>query len=122
MFRGEALIRIKELQKNMCPNAGPNDYVFRSDQTNQLIDIATFSRYWSIIRQRSGVDRKLHTFRSHRITQLIMSGIEPQLVGRNLGLSLKQIEDTYLRFTPAAHFNKLVQEDLPMDNEIRKLM
>ena len=122
VFRGEALIRIKELQKNMCPNAGPNDYVFRSDQTNQLIDIATFSRYWSIIRQRSGVDRKLHTFRSHRITQLIMSGIEPQLVGRNLGLSLKQIEDTYLRFTPAAHFNKLVQEDIPMDNEIRKLM
>jgi len=121
-FRGESLIRMKELHRSMCDNPSDSDYIFRSQQTNTLIDISTFARYWSVIRDKCNLDYKLHTFRSHRITQLIMGGIEPQLVARNLGLSLKQIEATYLRFSPADHFNKLVQQDLPVDKELRKLM
>ena len=122
VFRGESLIKIKELQKKHCPKVSDNDYIFRHHQTNTLIDPATFSRYWSLIQGKTDTDYVLHTFRSHRITQLILSGVEPQLVGRNLGLSLKQIERTYLRYTPAAHYNKLVQEDLPQDTELKVLI
>jgi len=67
------------------------------------------------------VDYKLHTFRSHRITQLILGGNEPALVARNLGLSVKQIEKTYLRFIPSAHFEKMVQQDLVLDSNLRRL-
>lgn len=122
VFRGEALIKMKELHRKMCNGASSGDFIFRSQQTNTQIDISTFTRYWSLIRAKCNFDYKLHTFRSHRITQLIMSGIEPQLVARNLGLSLAQIEASYLRFTPAGHFNQLVQDELPQDNELRKLM
>tara|TARA_R110002012_G_scaffold83478_1_gene210074 strand:+ start:1809 stop:3023 length:1215 start_codon:yes stop_codon:yes gene_type:complete len=122
VFRGDALVKIKELQRKRCPEVSPNDYVFRNEQTNTLIDISTFSKYWGDVGDRTGLEYKLHTFRSHRITQLILSGVEPQLVGRNLGLSLKQIEKTYLRFTPSGHFEALVQGDLKQDVELKKLM
>lgn len=122
VFRGDALVKIKELQKKMCPEVTPSDYVFRSHQTNTLIDISTFSRYWSVIKVKTATDYKLHTFRAYRITQLVLSGVEPQLVARNLGLSLKQLESTYLRFVPAGHFDKLVQGDLKTDVELRMIM
>ena len=122
VFRGDALIEIRRLQKKMCPETSNSDFIFRSHQTNTLLSISTFSRYWAVMCERAGVSYPLHTFRSHRITQLILSGVEPQLVGRNLGLSLSQIEKTYLRFVPAAHYSKLVQDDIPQDKELRSLM
>lgn len=122
VFRGESLVRIKDLHKSMCVNPSPDDFIFRAEQTNTLIDISTFSRYWNLIKDECEMNYVLHTFRSHRITQLIMCGVEPQLVARNLGLSIKQIEDSYLRFAPAGHFNKLVQDDLPSDKELKSLM
>ena len=122
VFRGEALVKIRELQKKMCPEVSPGDYVFRSHQTNTLLDKSTFSRYWGVIREKTGLVYKLHDFRSHRITQLILSGVEPQLVARNLGLSIKQIESTYMRFSPAGHYERLVQRDLQKDDELRMLM
>lgn len=122
VFRGEALLLIRELQNKMCPDTDKNDLIFRNQQTNTLIDASTFSRYWNLIKDKCGLDYPLHTFRSHRITQLIMSGVSPQLVARNLGLSVSQIEKTYLRFTPAGHFRELIQKDLPQDNELLMLM
>lgn len=122
VFRGDALMKIKELQSKMCPNADKNDFLFRNHQTNTLIDPSTFSRYWTLIRDKCGMSYKLHTFRSYRITELIMSGVEPQLVARNLGLSMNQIEKTYLRYTPAGHYNALVQRDIPDDKELKSLM
>ena len=122
VFRGEALVKMKELQRKMCPDAGRDDFIFRNHQTNTLIDASTFSRYWTVIRDKAGLQYKLHTFRSHRITQLILGGVEPQLVGRNLGVSTKQIEKTYLRFLPASHYNNLVQGELPQDKELKMMM
>lgn len=122
VFRGDALLEIRKLQKKECPNADDNDYILRDKQTNTPLSMATFSRYWRNITEKLGMDYPLHTFRSHRITQLVMGGVEPQLVARNLGLSMAQIEKTYLRFIPAAHYNKLVQNELPADKELRMLM
>ena len=122
VFRGESLVLIKELQVKYCKSFSKDDFVFRSQQTNTLLDISTFSRYWNMIKDAAGVDYKLHTFRSHRITQLILGGVGPQLVARNLGLSTSQIEKTYLRFVPAGHYNKLVQNELPDDKELKRLM
>jgi len=122
VFRGEALLLIKQLQREFCPNASESDYIFRNKQTNTLIDISTFSRYWNIIKDKCGLDYKLHTFRSLRITELIVSGVSPQLVARNLGLSVSQIEKTYLRFTPAGHYEELVQRELPPDKELLMLI
>ena len=121
IFMGKALIELKEFQRKRCKNWSEGDFLFRGEQTNTPIDISTFSRYWSVIRDRAGVDYKLHTFRSHRITQLILGGNEPALVARNLGLSVKQIEKTYLRFIPSAHFEKMVQQDLVLDSNLRRL-
>lgn len=122
VFRGESLLLIKELQKRMCPNHSESDYLFRNHQTNTCIDISTFARYWSIIQEKTETEYVFHTFRSHRITQLIMGRTQPQLVARNLGLSLKQIEKSYLRFVPAGHYNELVQNDIPEDTELSRLM
>ena len=122
VFRGEALVKIRELQKKMCPSVSEKDYIFRSHQTNTLIDISTFSRYWGVIKAMSGTEYRLHTFRSHRITQLVLGGVEPQLVARNLGLSVNQIESTYLRFVPAGQWQKLVQRDTERDLELRMVM
>lgn len=122
VFRGDSLIEMKRLAQRKCVNFSETDYLFRSEQTNTLMDISTFARYWSMIREKCGLKYKLHTFRSHRITQLIMGGVEAQLVARNLGLSLAQIEKSYLRYAPAGHFNVLVQSEIPADNELRSLM
>lgn len=121
IFMGQSLIDLKRFQKQKCVNFSENDYLFRGQQTNTPIDMSTFSRYWTTIRNKAGVDYKLHTYRSHRITQLILGGNEPALVARNLGLSVKQIEKTYLRFIPASHFEKLVQQDIVLDTELRRV-
>ena len=122
VFRGESILLIKELQRKMCPNHSEDDFLFRHHQTNTLIDISTFTRYWSLINERAGTSYVLHTFRSYRITQLILGRTQPQLVARNLGLSLKQIERSYLRFVPAGHFDELVQKEIKEDYELERLM
>ena len=63
----------------------------------------------------------LHTFRAHRITQLLMSGVEAELIGRNLGVSPAEIYHTYLRFTPTSHYSKLIQRDVDPDDELREM-
>ena len=113
---------IKELQKRMCPSSTQEDYLFRNHQTNTLIDRSTFARYWNLILDRAKMEYPLHTLRSHRITQLIMGRTQAQLVARNLGLSMKQIEKTYLRLTTAGHYDELVQNDIPEDKELERLM
>ena len=122
VFRGESLMLIKELQKRMCPSSTQEDYLFRNHQTNTLIDRSTFARYWNLILDRAKMEYPLHTLRSHRITQLIMGRTQAQLVARNLGLSMKQIEKTYLRLTTAGHYDELVQNDIPEDKELEQLM
>ena len=64
----------------------------------------------------------LHTFRSHRITELIMSGVEMPLVARHLGLSPNQISKTYLRFIIAGYWDSLVRKDKKPDSELRVLI
>lgn len=51
-----------------------------------------------------------------------MGRTQAQLVARNLGLSMKQIEKTYLRLTPAGHYDELVQNGIPEDKELERLM
>ena len=122
VFRGEAIFLIKQLQKKECPNWSEGDFLFRNHQTNTLINIHTFVRYWTKINEKVGTSYVLHTLRSYRITQLILGRTQPQLVARNLGLSLKQIERSYLRFVPAGHFEELVQKDIKEDIELERLM
>jgi len=121
-FRGESLLLIKELRSRMIQNPNGDDLIFRNQQTDTPVDMTTFARYWRMILKKSETNYTLHTFRSHRITQLVMGGTEPTLIGRNLGLSLKQIESSYLRYAPAAHWEKLIQKDLESDKELRTLM
>lgn len=119
IFRGTALIDLKEIHKTMVVDPKKTDYIFRNQQTNTLIDRSTFSRYWTTIRKKTGHEQYVfHTFRAHRITQLIMAGVEIELIGRNLGVSPSEIYDTYLRFTPADHYSKLVQKDVEADPEL----
>ena len=106
----------------MCPSSTQEDYIFRNHQTNTVIDQSTFARHWGIALDRTKVSYGLHTFRSHRITQLIMGRTQAQLVARNLGLGMKQIEKTYLRFIPSGHYNELVQNDIQEDKELESLM
>jgi site-specific recombinase XerD len=115
-------LEIKQLQKVACPNAQGSDYIFRNHQTNTLVDRSTFSRYWKKVQELAGVSYPLHTFRAHRISQLILGGVEVELVARNLGLSVSQIMKTYLRFLPAARWEKLVAKDSDKDVELRSLM
>lgn len=122
VFRGESLLLLRELHKQMCPSSTQEDYLFRNHQTNTLIDKSTFARYWGTILDRAKLQYPLHTFRSHRITQLILGRTQAQLVARNLGLTIKQIEKTYLRYIPAGHYNELIQNDIPEDKELERLM
>lgn len=122
VFRGDALLELKKVQRQNCPEVSDGDFIFRNHQTNTLIDRSTFSRYWSVIQKKADVSYPLHTFRAHRITELIMSGVEIPLVARNCGLSQSQISKSYLRYTPAAHFEKLIQQDSAPDKELWMLM
>lgn len=119
VFRGDSLVKLRQLQQDYCVDWSTSDFLFRNLQTNTRVDQSTFSRYWTAIRKLCDLDYPLHTFRSHRITQLILGGVEPQLVGRNLGVSTAQIEKTYLRFVPAGHYEKLIQQDIEKDSELR---
>lgn len=121
-FRGESLFLIDDLQRKMIQNRKGTDLVFRNQQTDNNVTMSTFARYWRRIRSLSETSYTLHTFRSHRITQLVMGGTETTLIGRNLGLSLKQIESSYLRYAPAEHWEKLIQKDIEADTELRTLM
>ena len=112
MFSGDSLVKLRQLQKQKCVNWSSSDYLFRNLQTSTCVDQSTFSRYWTAIRKMCDLDYPLHTLRSHRITQLILDGVEPQLVGRNLGVSTAQIEKTYLHFVPAGHYEKFIQQDI----------
>jgi len=119
VFRGSALVDLKSIQQSMVVDPQKSDYLFRNQQTNTLIDRSTFSRYWSSIRKKLGMEQYVfHTFRAHRITQLIMAGVEVELIGRNLGVSPSEIYDTYLRFAPADHYSKLVQKEVEADPEL----
>ena len=51
-----------------------------------------------------------------------MSGVEPALVARNLGLSVSQILKTYLRFVPAGNWDKLVMKEKKDVQELRTLI
>jgi len=122
IFQGESLFEIKRLHKKMCDDVSEKDFIFRNEQTNTLIDASTFSRYWVDMNERAEVKYKMHTLRSHRITQLVLSGVEAELVARNLGLSVTQLMRTYLRFVPAAHFDELVMRDRKENRELRTLI
>ena len=92
-------------------------------QTNTLINRATFSRYWNTkILKPIQLSYKLHTFRAYRITELISSGIDATLVARNCGLSVSQIDKTYLRFTAEDNWDKLVMKDKKEDSELRSII
>ena len=122
MFSGDSLVKLRQLQKQNCVNWSSSDYLFRNLQTRTCVDQSTFSRYWTAIRKMCDLDYPLHTLRSHRITQLILGGVEPQLVGRNLGVSTAQIEKTYLRFVPAGHHEKFIQQHIEKDSELRVML
>ena len=122
IFMGKSLLNLKKHQEEHCPNAQPEDYLFRHHQTNTLIDRSTFNRYWTSLLEKANCSYKLHTFRSYRITELILSGVEPELVARNLGLSVSQILKTYLRFVPAGHFDQLVMKEKRSTKELRTLL
>ncbi len=124
VFRGLCLLELQGLHEDneLIEGTTPSDYLFRNEQENTPVDRSTFSRYWVAIMKKMNLSYTLHTFRAHRITQLVMSGVETHLVARNLGLSPAQIEKTYLRFAPAAHYEKLVQRDVEPDKELRRLI
>ena len=67
--------------------ASEHDYLFRNEEKNRLIDRSTFSRHWTTAMKICNLSCTLHTYRAYRITQLIMSGVESELVARNLGLN-----------------------------------
>lgn len=122
IFQGNSLLQLRKLAKGFCDNWTENDYIFRNKQTNTLIDRSTFSRYWVSINQKCGLEYKLHTMRAHRITELVMSGVEPELVARNLGLSVSQLVKTYLRFVPAGNYEQLIMREKPENKELRTLI
>ena len=121
-FLGDSLLRLKDMQRKMCPKVSHDDYLFRAHQTNTLLDKSNFSRYWKVIQENAGTDYPLHTYRSYRVTELVMSGVEPALVARNLGLSVAQILKTYLRFVPASNWDKLVMKEKKDVQELRTLI
>ena len=93
IFQGNSLVELRKLAKTFCDNWSDTDYIFRNKQTNTLIDRSTFARYWANINKSLGLNYKLHTMRAHRITELVMSGVEAELVARNLGLQFTNDED-----------------------------
>lgn len=122
VFKGTAFVKISELQKEVIGEIDKDTYVFRCEDENKVVDRSTFSRYWTKIMRRLNMAYTLHTFRAHRITQLILGGTETHMVARNMGLSPAQISKTYLRFTPAEHFENLVQKDIKEKKELKVLI
>jgi len=119
VFRGDILIKLKALHKEYLEDPSKTDFLFRKETSNVVIDRSTFNRYFSVIRKKLGMEQYVfHTFRAHRITSLLMAGVEVELIGRNLGVSPKEIYDTYLRFAPADHYSKLVQTKVEADPEL----
>ena len=119
VFRGDVLIKLKALHQEYIEEPSKSHFLFRNLESNTVIDRSTFNRYWSTVRKKLGMEQYVfHTFRAHRITQLIMAGVEVELIGRNLGVSPSEIYDTYLRFAPADHYSKLVQKDVEVDPDL----
>ena len=122
VLSGDCLINLKDIHKKYFGESSKTDHLFRIYKDNTVIDRSTFNRYWSAVRKSVDLEQYVfHTFRAHRITSLIMSGVEVELIGRNLGVSPSEIYDTYLRFAPADHYSKLIQQSVEEDLELNVL-
>jgi integrase len=51
VFRGESILLLKELHNKMIQNGKSSDLLFRNQQTNDVVDASTFSRYWGVIKK-----------------------------------------------------------------------
>lgn len=110
IFRSEALAELKRLETKVFGKVESHWSIFRSFNNIQTIDQSTFRRKWTAINKKLGFNYKLYSTRSYRITEMILSDIPLPLIGRNVGCSVKQLSDSYLRYAPEKEMRTLLKE------------
>lgn len=110
IFRGESLLAWRDAQKALVKDIKPSDYVFRGENTDISLDQDSLRRYWIDINKKLGFSYKLYSTRSHKITEMVLNDVPMPLIARNCGLSVKQIEASYLRYCAEAQASLILRE------------
>tara|TARA_B100001063_G_C16538838_1_gene440214 strand:+ start:324 stop:728 length:405 start_codon:yes stop_codon:yes gene_type:complete len=100
VFQSDTAISLQSLMKKLGP-IRKDDYVLRKYEDASIPqDYDTLRRYWIDINKKLGLSYKLYSARSHKITEMVLAKIPLNLISRNVGTSVKQIESSYLRYAP----------------------
>lgn len=86
--------------KTYSPHTKANDYVFAEPDTGEPLKKKPLYRYWAILKKETGFDKveKKLTYYSLRHTYCtfrLINGVDVFLLARNMGTSVKHIEEHY---------------------------
>ena len=121
IFKGDSLLAWREAQKRLVKDIKPSDFVFRGEKTDISLDQDSLRRYWTDINKKLGLKYKLYSTRSHKITEMVLNDVPLPLIARNCGLSVKQIEKSYLRYAAEAQASIILREKRHDDEYLRLL-
>ena len=121
IFKGDSLLTWREEQRRLVKDIKASDYVFRGEKTDISLDQDSLRRYWIDINKKLGFKYKLYSTRSHKITEMVLNDVPLPLIARNCGLSVKQIEKSYLRYAAEAQASIILREKKRDDEYLRLL-
>lgn len=103
-IHGEVLGLLKEQMQK----AQGSKYVFpnRDDKTRPM-DKSGFKGSWARLKSAVGIEGRFHDFRHTWITTALTSGMNPLIVSKIAGVSMKVIESTYLHLSDSDLTNEL---------------
>jgi len=110
IFRSDCLVELKRLMTKTFGKVQSEWNLFRSLSDSNSQDQSTFRRKWIAVNKTLGLSYKLYSTRSHRITEMVLSDIPLPIIGRNVGCSVKQLSDSYLRYAPEKEMRTLLKE------------
>ena len=114
--------RLRAFITHYSGKPNPGDAIFRSLDSPVAQDQATFRRRWiNEILKPLELDYNLHSARSHRITEMVLAEVPLPLIARNCGLSVKQIENSYLRYAPEAQAGLILREKKEEEHYIQRM-
>ena len=122
LWTGDSMERTRAFITHWCGKPSNDDYIFRTLQEPKAMDQSTFRRRWiNQILKPLQLDYNLHSTRSQTITNMVLAEVPLPLIARNCGLSVKQIETSYLRYAPEAQAGLILREKKEEDSYIQMM-
>ena len=122
LWTGDSMERTRAFVTHWSGKPSNDDFIFRTLDEPKAQDQSTFRRRWiNQILKPLELDYNLHSTRSQTITEMVLAEVPLPLIARNCGLSVKQIETSYLRYCPEAQASLILREKKEEDSYIQTM-